>query len=229
MNNHIVIGVGEIGSAIAKLLGSDTLDITPEKSHFEERHYDFVHICFGHSPDFAEKVKSFKARFSPTHLVIHSTVPMGTCKELTAVSSPMRGKHPHMYEGLLAFSKLFGGPQADVVAREFSLRGVTTRTIADSNTSEAMKLWDTTQYGWNIILEKMIWEYCAAHKVDFDTVYTWANQTYNEGYEKLGFPEYTKYVLKHIPGKLGGHCVVQNTDLLSHEVAEVIQKFNSNL
>jgi hypothetical protein len=228
-SNHLVVGCGEIGSAIRDLLDADALDVVPEKSRFTEGHYGFVHICFGYSPEFIKNVEDLQSRFTPKHLVIHSTVPVGTSEALGAVHSPMRGKHPHMLEGLKAFVKYFGGPDADACAAPFKEKGVQCTIAASSRTTEAMKLWDTTQYGWNIILEKMIWDWCDKEGVDFDIVYTDANRTYNEGYEKLGHPEYKKYVLKHIPGKMGGHCVVQNTGLFDSEAAWSISIFNSQL
>ena len=37
---------------------------------------------------------------------------------------------------------------------------------------------------------------------------------YNEGYEKLGEPQFKKYVLEYMPGPTGGHCVNPNHKIL---------------
>ena len=60
-------------------------------------------------------------------------------------------------------------------------------------------------------------------------VYTHANQSYNDGYNELGHPQYKKYILKHMEGKIGGHCVISNLDLLDSDVSDIIKKYNANL
>jgi hypothetical protein len=77
-----------------------------------------------------------------------------------------------------------------------------------------MKLWDTEQYREAVLLEKRIKAYCDKYNFDFDIIYTDANRTYNEGYELLGHPEYKKYILKHMDGPIGGHCLEANHKLL---------------
>jgi hypothetical protein len=66
------------------------------------------------------------------------------------------------------------------------------------------------------------------NKVNFDLVYTDSCKTYNEGYEKLGHPEYKKYILKHMKGKIGGHCVLNNLKFLDSPIARIIQSRNKN-
>ena len=61
---------------------------------------------------------------------------------------------------------------------------------------------------------------------DFDLIYTHANESYNKGYEKLGHPEYKKYILKHVDGKIGGHCVLQNCPFLDSWISSLIQEEN---
>jgi hypothetical protein len=228
-HKHLVIGMGEIGSAIQSILDCDHYDLTADNSSCNHESYEVIHICYPYSENFENSTISYQARFSAKLTVIHSTVPVGTSQKLSAVHSPCRGIHPHLKEGILTFVKYFGGKEAATAAKIFSEYGVKTEITESSTNTEAMKLWDTTIYGWNILLEKMIFDYCKENNLDFDIVYTHANKSYNDGYNELGRPEYKKYILKHMEGKIGGHCVISNLDLLDSDVSVIIKKYNANL
>lgn len=223
---QLVIGVGEIGMAIKQVLDCDGYDEFKNMTDVADE-YDVLHICFPYGVLFEMQVNDYKSRFNPILVVVHSTVPIGTCDKLKAVSSPVRGVHPHLFEGVKTFVKFFGGEHCKTAARLFSDVGVKTQTHPDARTTEAMKLWDTTMYGFNIILEKAIYEYCEKYNLDFDIVYTQANQTYNDGYRELDMPQFQKYVLGHRDGKIGGHCVIPNCDLLDSWVGELIKDKNN--
>ena len=232
---HLVIGLGEIGSALQKVFEADGHD--PMRNRFAARPTcDMLHIAFPYSETFVEEVKKYQAQFQPKYTVIHSTVPLGTTKQIdNAVHSPVRGKHPRLYESLLVFVKFVGGPKAQEVADEFMKMNMSVRITENSADTEAMKLWDTAQYGWFILLEKAIYEYCEEHGLDFNVVYKEANETYNDGYAYLalpglpGLPKFTRPVLEHYPGKIGGHCVIANCHLLESEVAKEILEKNDEL
>lgn len=220
---HLVIGLGQIGTAIKNVLRCDGCDIEGTTGD-----YDVIHICYPYFNGFEKSVKDNQEKYGASYVVIHSTVPVGTSRKCGAVHSPVRGRHPNLTGGVETFVKFFGGEDARIVAGAFVDKGIRIALTDKPENTEAMKLWDTTQYGWNIVLEKIIHKYCKDNGLDFDIVYTRANQTYNEGYAKLGNPEYCKYVLKHMEGRCGGHCVIQNLPLLGGEVAEFIKKFDDD-
>lgn len=222
---QIVIGLGEIGKAIQKILNCDGTDIQKQ----EKQHYDVIHICFPYSDKFIEETKKYQELFTPNLIIIHSTVPVGTSTKLNAVHSPVRGKHPDLEGGIRTFVKYFGGEKSKEAAKIFYDLGIAVSDNHSAETTEAMKIWDTTQYGLNILMEKEIKNFCEKNNVDFNIVYTEANKTYNEGYEKLGNPEYKKFILKHHDGKIGGHCVISNLDFLDSNIASLIKKFNETL
>lgn len=235
---QLIVGYGEIGKAIKKVLNdyySDVKAYDPYVTNLEDEvhgQFNIMHVCFPYFDKFVEQVKKYEKEFNPGIIIIHSTVPIGTAKLCGAVSSPCRGIHPNLYEGIKTFVKYFGSDDKDrleVAAEIFENCGVNCQTVPDSNTTEALKLWDTTIYGWNILLEKEIHNWCESNKVDFNYVYTDANKTYNDGYSKLGKSQYQKYVLNHVPGKLGGHCVAQNCKLLDSFIAKTIEEYNKNL
>jgi len=223
---QIVIGLGEIGTAIQKILGCEGYDQRMGLLEKPMKH-EVIHICFPYFKGFEKEVRNYKKKFRAKLVIIHSTVPIGTSEKLNSVASPCRGVHPHLEEGIRTFTKFFGGEKAEEAAKLFSSHGITTYSCKDSRSIEAMKLWDTTIYGFNIVLEKEIHRFCEENDLDFDKVYTKANISYNEGYEELGKPQFKKYILKHSEGKIGGHCVIPNCDLLDSWVAKTIKKKNN--
>lgn len=225
---QLVIGLGEVGSAIQKILSCDGLDSF--KSIYPTLDlYDTIHICFPYSASFKEDVIAYREKFGATLVIVHSTVPLGTCDELGAVHSPIRGIHPNLEEGVRTFVKFFGGTRAHDAAAIFREQGIKTMACDTARETEALKLWDTTIYGWNILIEKAIKAYCERNELDFRTVYTLANATYNEGYALLGRPEYSKYVLKDYRGEIGGHCVKENWELLDDPIAEISKTLHKQI
>lgn len=214
-SSSLVIGLGQIGFAIAKVLECDGIDKDQEAP---QKSYKFLHICIPYSDDFVKIVKAYQELYTPDYTIIHSTVPLGTSRKCDATHSPCRGVHPKLEEGIRTFIKYFGGVDAYVCSLVFQEKGVTTYHTENQEDTEALKLWDTTQYGKMIMLEKEIYEWCKVNKVDFDLVYTKANEHYNEGYMKLGRHEVVRPYLKHMDGPIGGHCVLPNAKLLGIEL-----------
>ncbi len=212
---QVTVGLGEVGKAIYKIVGKGYW-VTREDSNWDATHADIIHICFPYYKDFEEVVLQYKKMCNL--LIVHSTVPVGTCDKLGVVHSPIRGMHPHLEKGIRTFVKYFGGKDAKKAAKIFSNLGIKTKTYANARTTEALKLWDTSQYGRLIMLEKEIHEWCKKNNVDFNEIYTKANQDYNKGYIKLGRPEVVRPWLKHMEGPIGGHCILPNAELLGVKI-----------
>jgi hypothetical protein len=230
--SNLVIGTGQIGTAIYLVLRREyepnKFDIKEPNKEIEGRKYQYLHICFPPSAIFSEEVKNYQQNFLDDKglTIIHSTTPIGTSRKLNAVHSPCRGKHPDLYQSIFTFVKYFGGERAEEASNIFKKCGVRCVTTPNSDNTEALKLWDTTQYAWNVILEKQIYEFCRKHNLDFDLIYREANRTYNEGYEEMNLPQYKKYILEHQNGKIGGHCLIPNCKLLDSKIAKQILKEN---
>jgi UDP-N-acetyl-D-mannosaminuronate dehydrogenase len=225
-----ILGYGEIGKAIAKFYKS------PAVKDFQRndglKNVKILHICIPWSDKFIDIVKKQIKESNPKITIIHSTVAPGTTKKIggMVVHSPVRGVHPNLYEGIKTFVKYIGADNkeaAKLVEEHLKGLGVKTKTFFPSKTTEALKLWDTTQYGWMIILNKEIKKWCDKNGVDFEKIYTEANKTYNEGYKKLGREEVLRPYLKYMPGKIGGHCVVPNCKILNSNISKIILKKNN--
>lgn len=223
---HLVIGLGEVGQALQKIFKCDGED--KYKNIFaSEPQYKLLHIAFPYSDKFIDEVKFYQDKYKPKFTVIHSSVPIGTSRKLNATHSPIRGVHPHLEEGIYIFKKFVGGPDAFEIANIFKPFRINCLCTLKQENTEAGKLWDTTQYGVMILLNKEIKEFCDANGLDFNIVYEIFNETYNDGYLKSFRPEVVRPYLKYMEGKIGGHCVVQNAKLLDSESAKRIINKNA--
>lgn len=228
MSKHLIIGTGQVGSALFEVL-YDKYDVTGiDIDRFALEEFDVIHICIPYVDGFVTSVTNYKLQYlAPGGLVIiHSSVAVGTSNRLGAVHSPIRGVHPNLAKGIRTFTKFFGGLRSGEAADIFRDLGIQCVTTPDARNTEALKLWDTTYYGWNIVFEKAVHEYCEKHGLDFNVVYTRANRTYNTGYRRLDMPEVSRPVLDHREGPIGGHCVIPNAKILDSEIADFILEQN---
>lgn len=220
----VVVGYGEVGKALTAVLDDVYLvdicdpvigEVSPLSLNLKYLPVEVLHICFPYSDSFVQDVKKYQEDFKPKHTVIHSTVPLGTSRQVNATHSPVRGLHPNLEGGIRCFVKFLGGEEASQVADYFRRAGIKVCLFDKQETTEALKLFDTTYYGVCIDFAKRVKEYCDKHDLNFSEVYTIPNQTYNEGYSQLGYPEFTRPVLQPIMKPTGGHCVEPNKELLN--------------
>lgn len=224
---HITIGLGEVGTAINKIFGGDGWDMNKEGIKGKTQSgLIMLHICFPYNEneDFIGQVKAHQEHFNAHLICVHSTVPVGTCKkvesklnyETPVVHSPIRGIHPNLYEGIKTFVKFIGGEHASQFADEFRRKGLKVMLFDKSETTELGKLLDTEYYRACIEFALKSKELCNKHEVPYSEAYTLFNMTYNDGYTKLGHPEYVRPVLEAIMKPIGGHCVLPNKKLLEN-------------
>jgi hypothetical protein len=220
---HLVVGAGEVGRAVYNVLrrAHDVAirDIAPMALPA-----DMLHVCFPWSPSFVEDVRAYVRAHRARVVVVYSTVPVGVCDEHGWVHSPVTGKHPHLEESLLSFRRVVAGRDAGEVARVWeavdrSLPVVVRDLAADT---EAGKLWELIQYGIQVRVEKAIWAWCEKEGLDPDYIYGDTARAYNAGYASLGYEQYVRPVLEHVPGPIGGHCVTQNAALIDHPLARLV-------
>jgi UDP-N-acetyl-D-mannosaminuronate dehydrogenase len=226
---HLIIGAGQIGSSLYKVLSPHYDVFVIDKKDALEGNFDVMHVCFPPVKNFVSIVKNYIKQYNPKLVIIHSTVPVGVTKKIStelAVHSPIRGVHPELHKGIKTFVKYFGGSKSKEAAKIFSDIGIETMILKSPETTELLKILDTTYYGWNIIFAKEVKNICDKFGVDFEEVHVIPNQHYNEGYKKMGKGHFTRPVLKHMPGKIGGHCVVPNCDLLDSWVTKTIKQRN---
>ena len=222
----LIVGSGEVGNALydilwdihdAKVMDKDN----PVVGWFPE----IMHICFPYSEEFVSEVKRYQELYKPKYAVIHSTVPVGTSKQCNAVHSPIVGIHPYLEQGIKTFVKFLGGEQAGEVEHYFRKAGLKTYLFDSSETTELMKILDTSFYGLCIEYTKEVKRLCEQYKVPFEAWTLWTNN-YNAGYQKLGYPEFTRPNLIPVMKKIGGHCILPNSEMLDSKFTNLIKKLN---
>lgn len=217
-----ILGYGEVGKAMAKFYPKPKIKDLTHNDGLEG--VDVLHVCIPWNETFIDIVVKEVTAAKPKLVVIHSTVASGTTKKLVSllpdimiVHSPVRGVHPHLYEGIQTFVKYIGTEDKKAgLAAQKHLRsiGIKTKIILPAAATELGKLLDTTYYGVCIAFHGEAKKMCDEIGVNFDDVMTKFNETYNKGYAKLGKKHVVRPVLYPPKNGIGGHCVVSNAYIL---------------
>ena len=216
----VICGNGEIGSALYSILHNyyeiGLVDLSSRSNI--PNNVDILHICFPFSKTFIQEVKEYQKEFKPIFTIIHSTVPVGSCRLVDAIHSPVIGQHPFLEKGLMTFSKMLSGAQASKVADYFRRAGFKIVLFDKQETTEAAKLFLTEYYRECIEFAKKVKTYCDKNNLNFSEVYRIPNQIYNDGYKKLGHEEFVRPILEPIMTEISGHCVIPNSKLINLSV-----------
>ena len=216
----LIAGVGQVGTALLEVLSlahtcfiRDTKDASTSPGNGEQ--FDFMHICFPYqnAEQFRIEVQKLQSTYDVAYTVVHSTVPIGTCRVLKATHSPVMGRHTSMTSDLLTFTKFIGGPDASSVAEHLRQAGMRVYITDKSETTEAMKLLCTLYYGVCIEFTKDVKRLCLEYGLPFELWSIWTD-AYNAGVVARGEPELVRPNLVPILEPLGGHCVRPNLELL---------------
>ncbi len=216
----LIIGAGQIGTSLHRVIGGKMHDKTIINDSF-----DIIHICFPYSKKFIKEVRKYQRAYNPKYTVIHSTAPVGTSTKLGAYHSPVRGVHPNLSESIKTFVKYLA-PKSKELKEYFEGFGINIVEMDKPEETEALKIWSTTYYGWNIMFNKILYKWCKKNNLDFNKIYTESNKTYNEGYKKMGMDNVIRPVLKYMKGKIGGHCIIPNCKLIKNKITKFILKNN---
>lgn len=237
----LIAGRGEIGRALGRVLtqydpwyvdrdGELITDFTMvlETSGLTQskpKEFDILHICFPYNENFESEVERYQELYQPKYTVVHSTVKPGTCRKLGAISSPCLGIHPNLEPGIRTFIKFLAGEQAGEVANYFRRCGLKVYLFDQPETAELMKILDTTFYGLCVEYTKNVKELCKEYDVPFEAWTLWTDN-YNTGYQKLGYPEFTRPNLVPILKPIGGHCVLPNLEMVDTPFTKLIKELN---
>lgn len=232
-----ILGFGEVGQAIAKFYSSQ-VRIKDLKRDDGLEGVEILHICIPWSDNFIKIAIREIKEIKPKLVIIHSSVVPGTTKKIVnltkslVVHSPVRGVHPNLYGGIKTFVKYIGADNkkaGELAKKHLESLGITVKVFQSSTTSEIGKLLDTTYYGICIAWHGEMKKICDKEKVKFEEAVADFNQTYNEGYKKLGMSHVVRPVLYPPKNGIGGHCVVQNVEILkkrfSSESLDLVLKY----
>ena len=230
-----IIGFGEIGKALNTIYNKNNyvtkINDIKRKNNDDLTNCKFVNICIPfHNYDFFFESLTNLNLNKNAIIIIHSTIALETINKLqkhfenVLISSPVRGIHPNLVDGLLNFDKYIGLSDKYVnddtvinkLINHFNSLQINT-VICKSGESELAKIMSTTLYGMMISAVEDIGLICDHHGLDFDIVYTQWQKNYNITYEELGKSNVQRPILHRIPNKqkvIGGHCVTINSVIL---------------
>ena len=210
----VVVGLGEVGKPLYELVSqyheTTAVDIEPVAI---DAGVDVLHICYPFQiKNFVGEGVRYIERYKPALTVINSTVAVGTTRAIEervqspVVNSPVRGKHARMLQDMQKYTKFVGATDSAVgrrAAQHFESLGLKTKVLSSPEATELAKLTETTYFGVLIAWAQEVERYCDKWGADYDQVVSF--------YQEIGFFPPVKY----FPGVIGGHCVMQNIEILS--------------
>ncbi len=235
----LIIGNGEVGAALKRVLEKrkkkQKCDIIDKKdSNYKQSLENIIcktlHICYPYNKNFEKEVLKYCKTFVPELIIIHSTVPVGTTEALNytnfvantspashTVHSPVRGQHPTLDKALLTFVKYVGtdSEEAFKMAKK-EMSNMKVKWIKNSKETELGKILSTSYYGLCIAWHREMNRLCKRFGVNFEDAVTDFNITYNASYKQLR-PNVIRPVLSPPTGKIGGHCILENTKILNKQ------------
>ena len=222
--NILVVGNGEIGKAILKLYNNDyNVDVIDINSSFVKiDNVDVMNICIPYGKDFVNIVKNYITKFNPELTIIHSTVLPGSTKKIKTsniVYSPVVGMHPNLYKSLKTFTKFIGANDSGSlkrVKRHFKKLKIKYKTFKNTKTVETSKIVSTLYYGMCIAFHNDVDLLCKKNNLPFEQIMTEWNTEYNKGYTALGKVNVVRPVLDSPKGKIGGHCIINNAEIIKN-------------
>jgi hypothetical protein len=221
----LIIALGHVGGWLKKRASRrhhvQWLDLKPKKIK-EPIHV--LHICFPYTAAFVKHVVDYIQKYSPTLVLIESTVPPGTTvnvwREYASRTyippplpfhlchSPIRGTSWNWWK----FVKMIGPIDKDSgeAAEKYyhSLR-LKTEVLRSPLETELGKLVDTSIYTLNVAFTQEIDRMCKKLGVDFKEAYEEFSKTFTID------PEYKLQRPVYWPGVIGKKCCIPNTRLLN--------------
>ena len=239
LKKDIVVGLGEIGLPIFKLLskkikidGFDKIEKLNSNKFSNIKNIEFMHICIPFSKDFEKSVLQLTKKFNPDGIVIHSTISPNTTKKLQTkldlpiIYSATRGVHKRMLKDLKRYTKFFAvynyAPKSKWASRIFKNKlkkcGVKTKQLSQPITLELAKVvCDTSYYGWLINFAQISKIIADKENVDYDEMWSFTDE----------IQKFLKNRPKMFPGFIGGHCVIPNLDLVNDKSLNQISSINN--
>jgi len=226
----LIVGYGEVGRALAEVLRerySVEVHDPPKGVEFYApiEEYEWMHVCIPYTDSFVETVVSYAETFKPVHVVIHSTVAVGTTRKLiiklfgraNVTYSPVRGIHPDIARYIREFPKWFATTDdVDAVLWYFQSCGINMRMAPSIEALEWMKLFETTEYGYRIALWQEIERQAEMPQVRGVATKNEVLSAMKEWlFEKRKVYDGDRGLVPIMfGGSIGGHCVKENWDLL---------------
>lgn len=218
-NIHLIFGLGEVGSALKRVMENKTIlywfDTSPrikDKLPESNLYIDVIHITFPQDKAFVENVRKIIKKYKPALTIIHSTTIPGTTKMLgeRVVHSPILGQHSDLYKHISTFRKAIGPNSASALreAKKYLINIFDLEFYKDSTTTEVAKVLSLVKFAMNIEMARYSQEVCKKLRIDFNEAYTKFTKLYNDGYKINHLEKFLQPILLPPPKKIGGTCVL---------------------
>ena len=243
MKKDVVVGIGEIGKPILKLLSKNNtvvgFDLNPDLvdqkkiERYKKLQTSFLHIAIPVTDKFINNVLKLDKKFKPECIVIHSTIKPGTTKTLQkklsipVIYSATRGVHKRMIRDLKRYTKFFAistnAPRYKWSSSRFTKLmkecGIKTQKMSSPETLELAKIiCDTSYLGWLVNYAQLSKGITIQYGVDYDEMWSFSDEIH----KFLGNRP------KMYPGYIGGHCVIPNLKLINDKTLSLINDINNS-
>lgn len=226
----LIVGLGEVGRALFELFeesgkfdvyGLDTDEAKMRKVVGDKeipKTVDVMHICYQcvQQESFVQTNLNYMKKIKPKLTIIDSTVPPDTTQKIYELSkmplahSPIRGMHKSpesMKRDIQFWAKYVGGATreaAEATKKHFEKLGLKVKVLKGPTETELAKLFETTYRAWMIACFQEMHRISRHYGADFDHVVDMLEDIHRL---RLNKP-------LHYPGVIGGHCLIQNTEML---------------
>jgi len=243
MKKDVVVGLGEIGKPILKLLSMNNISVGFDLNHnlmdetkfekYKNLQTSFLHITIPVTDKFINSVLKLFKKFQPECIVIHSTIGPGTTEKLQrklsipVIYSATRGVHKRMIYDLKRYTKFFvisaNAPRSKwAVSRYVKVMkscGIKTKKMSSPETLELAKvICDTSYLGWLINYAQLSNTIAVEYGVNYDEMWSFSDE----------IQKFLGNRPKMFPGFIGGHCVIPNLDFIHNQTLSLIKKLNDS-
>jgi hypothetical protein len=212
----LLIGYGEVGQGIYEAFKyyHDIEIYDPEKGldTIWDLPIDILLVAIPYSDVFVEQVKEFIQRADGAPAIVFSSVPIGTCKQIPAVHSPIEGDHTNMRESVLVHKRYMGGHSGKAYIF-FKQAFCDVVQLEEPDHTEFLKLRSTTIYGINIEFARYSNAVAQKLGMDYQDIKSY-DEEYNRLTNRTERPDKQRYILDAPEGRIGGHCIIPNAKLL---------------
>jgi len=234
-----IMGWGEIGRSVARLYPKSKYQILSKDlnhDYLRGERIDILHVAIPYSDDFIKDIIKQIKKNQPKFVIIESTVDVGVTSKINkklsktstgverkkkiVVHSPVRGMHPNLTKSLKCFVKYIGADNRNIgerAVKHYQSIGVKSKLFMPSESTELNKILSTSYYGICIAWAAEIKRLCDKYKIDYKSFEDF-NNSYNEGYIKMGRKNVIRPTLYPPKSGIGGHCVYENAQMFNPRV-----------
>jgi UDP-N-acetyl-D-mannosaminuronate dehydrogenase len=236
LREKVIIGYkGEIGSALMKILKAEwgiDKDII-----YCSKYSDYppciscelttvpkgliMHVCLPYKNEFCDTVVEYADKLSPKMVIVHSTVPMGTCQfisdeleiEIPVIHAPINGKHPSIEKDIRKYTMFIGSARyidewGEMACEYLEYYGINTYLCSDSTTTELAKLFSTEFLRTQIKFFQYMKSFCVEYNAKWAEVIEFFKAINYKTFQRAGFID---------TPMSGKHCLNNNHKILKED------------